>query len=299
MRWLRSSEWHMTDVSKRKRGICRAAYSPITKISFISADIQRRQKKSLNVHTFPLTFRRRPTNSCPFTDVHYLCYLKQSESEPPARNCHLAALFPLRGRRPKHDNVEPGFRHHPLTHSPIPWQPSTLLCATTPIIPLPYLITHFIPSFDAHQHPSPRPTARPKDSISGLSSLSRTSLSARPSLVANIMDPFTIMITISSTSIAILIAQFVQRRLDLSRTDDGNKYFRGRQKLKQKLSTKGRRQRVRVCRSGHQLDGVRWSQENGVVEGVRTDGKKVGKRRWRVRKEAGNPGVGAAGAASF
>lgn len=42
-----------------------------------------------------------------------------------------------------------------------------------------YLITHSIPSFHAHQHPSAQPGIRPKDSTSRLPRFSRTSLSGQ------------------------------------------------------------------------------------------------------------------------
>lgn len=43
------------------------------------------------------------------------------------------------------------------------------------------------------------------------------------------------IIAIPTTAAAILSAQYVSRRIELSRTDDGNKYFRFRRRVRRKL----------------------------------------------------------------
>lgn len=48
------------------------------------------------------------------------------------------------------------------------------------------------------------------------------------------------IIAIPTTAAAILSAQYVSRRIELSRTDDGNKYFRLRQRLRIKLQRRNR-----------------------------------------------------------
>lgn len=48
------------------------------------------------------------------------------------------------------------------------------------------------------------------------------------------------IIAIPTTAAAILSAQYVSRRIELSRTDDGNKYFRLRQRVRRKLWRRSR-----------------------------------------------------------